>query len=49
LKKGGNTVLLRFEAASDARGQLPHIFPPFYDARTGARIVNLVFDMEKKP
>jgi hypothetical protein len=49
LKKGGNTVLLRFEAAPDARGQFPHVFPLFYDAKTGARIENLVFDMEKKP
>jgi len=49
LKKGGNTVLLRFEAAPDAKGQFPHVFPLFYDAKTGARIENLVFDMEKKP
>jgi hypothetical protein len=49
LKKGSNTVLVRFAAAPDARGQLPHVFPLFYDAKTGARIENLVFDMEKKP
>jgi formylglycine-generating enzyme required for sulfatase activity len=49
LKKGINTVLMRFEAVPDARGQFPHVFPLFYDAKTGARIENLVFDMEKKP
>jgi len=49
LKKGGNTMLTRFEAAPDARGQFPQVFPLFDDAKTGARIENLVLDMEKKP
>ena len=49
LKKGNNTLFLRFEVVPDARGQFPNVFPLFYDAKTGARIENLVFDMEKKP
>jgi hypothetical protein len=49
LKKGANTVLMRFEAVPDAKGQFPHVFPLFYDAKSGARIESLVFDMVVKP
>jgi hypothetical protein len=49
LKKGGNTVLLRFEALPDSKGQFPHVFLLFYDAKTGVLIRDIAYDMEKKP
>ena len=48
LRKGANSVLVQFEAAPDAKGQLANVFLLFHDAKDGTRIDDLVFDVEAK-
>jgi hypothetical protein len=49
LKKGANTMLIQFESARDGKGQQPNMFVLFHDAKDGAPILDLTFDMEVKP
>jgi len=49
LKKGANTLLMQFETGPDAKGQAPNVFALFHDAKDGAPILDLTFDMEVKP
>jgi len=49
LKKGVNTMLMQFETGPDGKGQLPHMFALFHDAKDGAPILDLSYDMEVKP
>ena len=49
LKKGANTLLIQFETGPDAKGQAPHVFPLFFDAKDHSPITDLSFDMEVKP
>jgi hypothetical protein len=49
LKKGANTMLIQFETGPDGKGQLPHLFALFHDAKDGAPILDLSYDMEVKP
>ncbi len=49
LKKGANTMLIQFETGPDGKGQLPNMFALFHDAKDGAPILDLSYDMEVKP
>lgn len=49
LKKGANTMLIQFESARDGKGQQPNMFVLFHDAKDGAPILDLSYDMEVRP
>ncbi|MDA1087791.1 MAG: SUMF1/EgtB/PvdO family nonheme iron enzyme [Verrucomicrobia bacterium] len=49
LKKGVNPLLFQFETGPDGKGQYPKVFALFFDAKAGAPVTDLSFDVEVKP
>ncbi len=47
LRKSGNTLLVECRSADTAAGSLGDIGLSFHDAKSGAPLYGLVFDMEK--